>query len=94
MNAEQVKHLNAYQANELFHPLTCGSGNRKDERHLDGEGVLVATENGWHCPFCDYKQAFSRLDEAILKMDVHVTRKQLLEVLEAINGEHVERKSP
>lgn len=53
---KQVEHLNAWQKAGRFHPFTCGSGNRTDKNHLDGEGVLVATEAGWHCPYCDYKQ--------------------------------------
>jgi hypothetical protein len=43
----------------MVHPFTCGSGNRTDENHLDGEGVLVATENGWICPFCSYTQNYA-----------------------------------
>jgi hypothetical protein len=52
---EEIDVLNEHQKNREFHPYTCG-GNRKDAKHLDGEGVLVATEDGWKCPFCDYKQ--------------------------------------
>lgn len=52
---EQVASLNEYQKSGTFHPFTCG-GNRTDEHHLDGEGILVATEDGWICPYCDYKQ--------------------------------------
>jgi hypothetical protein len=52
---EQVKALNERQDNGIYHPFTCG-GNRTDEHHLDGEGRLVATENGWKCPYCDYTQ--------------------------------------
>lgn len=52
---EEVISLNAYQKSGAFHPFTCG-GNRTDEKHLDGEGLLVATEDGWICPYCDYKQ--------------------------------------
>lgn len=52
---EQIKALNLYQKSNLLHPYTCG-GNRKDTNHIDGEGILVATENGWVCPYCDYKQ--------------------------------------
>jgi len=52
---EQVAALNRFQQNGDFHPFTCG-GNRQDEFHLDGEGVLLATENGWVCPYCDYTQ--------------------------------------
>lgn len=53
---EEVDVLNEHQKNHNFHPFTCGSGNRTDSKHLDGEGVLVATKDGWKCPFCDYKQ--------------------------------------
>ena len=52
----QVAALNRYQQLRQGHPYTCGSGRRTDEHHLDGEGVLVATENGWSCPYCDYTQ--------------------------------------
>lgn len=53
---EQVAALNHWQGNDLVHPFTCGSGNRKDERHMDKEGVLLATASGWVCPYCDYRQ--------------------------------------
>jgi hypothetical protein len=52
---EQVTALNEFQESEFVHPFTCG-GNNRDEKHLDGEGVLVATIYGWVCPFCDYEQ--------------------------------------
>jgi len=52
---EQVEALNRYQKSGLMHPYTCG-GNRKDENHLDNEGILVATKKGWICPYCDYNQ--------------------------------------
>lgn len=53
---EEVRRLNEHQKNERFHPFTCGSGRRTDKDHLDGEGVLVATNQGWMCPYCDYRQ--------------------------------------
>lgn len=53
---QQVETINRYQSNEFVHPLTCGSGNRTDERHTDGEGVLVAYKAGLSCPFCGYSQ--------------------------------------
>ena len=52
----QVDALNAFQIRRQLHPFTCGSGNRTDAAHLDGEGLLVATPNGWICPYCDYRQ--------------------------------------
>ena len=53
---DEVKSLNEYQQARVMHPFTCASGNRCDEKHLDGEGILVATEDGWICSYCDYKQ--------------------------------------
>ncbi len=53
---EQVAALNRYQQLRDFHPFTCGSGRRQDEFHLDDQGVLLATESGWVCPYCDYTQ--------------------------------------
>ena len=53
---EQVEALNRFQQSGHVHPYTCGSGRRTDADHLDGEGVLVATTEGWKCPYCDYRQ--------------------------------------
>ena len=53
--ADEIKSINAFQKSGRFHPFTCG-GDRTDEYHLDGEGVLVATEEGFICPYCVYKQ--------------------------------------
>jgi hypothetical protein len=53
---DQVAALNRYQREGWMHPFTCGSGNRTDEHHLDGEGKLVATKDGWICPYCPYTQ--------------------------------------
>lgn len=55
---DEVESLNGYQCSGVMHPFTCGSGNRRDAAHTDGEGVLVAQEDGWHCPFCDYRQSW------------------------------------
>lgn len=54
---DQVRSLNEFQKSGVFHPFTCG-GNRTDANHLDGEGVLVATQEGWVCPYCDYRQTW------------------------------------
>lgn len=56
---EEVSNLNEYQQAGVMHPFTCGSGNRTDEHHLDGEGMLVATEDGWICPYCPYTQSWA-----------------------------------
>lgn len=58
ITTESLRNLNAWQHSGFTHPYTCGSGNRTDNRHLDGEGILVAIESGWICPFCDYSQDF------------------------------------
>ena len=52
---EEVESINEYQDSGFFHPFTCG-GDNHNKAHLDGEGVLVADENGLYCPYCDYKQ--------------------------------------
>ncbi len=52
---EEVKSLNAYQRADVGHPFTC-CWNSRDRNHLDEEGVLVATERGWICLYCDYTQ--------------------------------------
>lgn len=53
---EQVEALYRWQKNPNMHPFTCGSGHRTDPHHLDNEGVLIPTVNGWKCPYCEYTQ--------------------------------------
>ena len=53
--ADEVKSLNAFQRAGVRHPYTCRWDHR-DADHLDGEGVLLATERGWICLYCDYTQ--------------------------------------
>lgn len=53
---EEVAHLNLWQASPHVHPFTCGF---RDEGHTDNGrdvGVLIAEEDGWHCPDCSYRQ--------------------------------------
>jgi len=45
---EQVENLNRFQKFEYTHPFTCGNNGCGDE--------LVAHEEGWKCPSCDYTQ--------------------------------------
>ena len=42
----RVASLNAFQASGAFHEFTCGSDAT----------VLMAREDGWHCPACTYTQ--------------------------------------
>lgn len=59
----QVVALNRYQHTEPYHPFTCGN-DRGDAQHVryaethghTDYGILVATENGWKCPVCNYTQ--------------------------------------
>jgi len=46
---EQVQNLNEYQKLGIMHEFTCGNDHK-------GERTLIATNNGWICPTCDYKQ--------------------------------------
>lgn len=53
--SEQVDALNRFQQAGRMHPFTCGG------EHTPGSPVLVAREDGWHCPQpygepCDYQQ--------------------------------------
>lgn len=61
---EFVDALNNHQKRDDFHPFTCGY-KRTDEKHSDGEGVLQATEIGWICPYCEYRQPFGEFEEII-----------------------------
>ena len=45
---DQVASLNGYQAAGVAHPFTCGSD--------DCRSVLLATNDGWRCTACDYRQ--------------------------------------
>lgn len=45
---EQVRNLNEYQKLGFVHEFTCV--NKHEDR------TLVATNDGWICPSCDYKQ--------------------------------------
>jgi hypothetical protein len=64
--AEQVAALNRWQDAAHVHPFTCG-GNRTDATHRAYQashpdqdfGQLVATENGWACPACGYRQSWA-----------------------------------
>lgn len=68
---EQVEKLNKFQTNRVGHPFTCGVCrdadvekiiNTLDEDEIfeaiisSSERKLVATNDGWICPNCDYTQ--------------------------------------
>lgn len=54
---DQILILNQNQTCGFMHPFTCP--NRGDGKHrtFNGDlGALVATHNGWICPWCNYTQ--------------------------------------
>lgn len=58
---EQVQRLNESQTQTgpdmPFHPFTCGYRDESAHGQEGGDtGVLIATEDGWVCPSCDYTQ--------------------------------------
>jgi hypothetical protein len=62
--AQQVLALNHWQHRGDVHPFTCG--NRDDHPPDNGErGRLLATENGWVCPLCDYTQTWAFAEMAV-----------------------------
>lgn len=52
-NETQVKGLNTWQECSFVHPFTCGN------EHPEGHVNLKATEQGWVCPKCNYKQEWA-----------------------------------
>ena len=49
---EQVENLNRWQACEHVHEFTCPNNH-------DASRVLVAANDGWHCPGCAYTQTWA-----------------------------------
>lgn len=57
-----VEARNRMQSSGMCHPLTCGN-DRHDDRHKAYQaihggdlGQLVAVDDGWLCPSCNWKQ--------------------------------------
>lgn len=96
LTQEQIDALNRQQRDRQFHPYTCGSGRRTDALHLDGEGVLVATAEGWMCPYCDYRQAYGPGDtENAQHLMTEDRRERLIERISAVMGwNYAERERP
>lgn len=62
--ASACDRLNQFQVgvNEGFHghPFTCGNRNDGNHGEEGGDlGILIATEEGWVCPHCDYTQQWA-----------------------------------
>lgn len=62
-----VRDLNEFQTWGMFHPYTCGT----DSRHRE----LVATNAGWMCLDCDYKQDWCHGQEGELMRANHAQRR-------------------
>jgi len=86
-DAETVELLNEWQQSGVFHPYTCGR-DRKNAQHLDGDGVLVATADGWKCPYCEYTQesALKPLPREILEQQRKLYHRAMT-ALEAAEGQ-------
>jgi hypothetical protein len=48
----QVENLNRWQRCDHVHPFTCVN-------HHQGSRVLIAQNDGWHCPTCEYRQTWA-----------------------------------
>lgn len=49
---EQAAHINEFQRTGYMHPFTC------PDSHRGGDRNLVATNEGLHCPSCNYRQSW------------------------------------
>ncbi len=54
---QQIDGLNHWQRAGYVHEFTCP--NRQRDNHGDAPLPLVATVNGWVCPYCDYTQRWA-----------------------------------
>lgn len=64
--AEQVQRLNERQCHvegpcaPPFHPFTCPQRGMGNHSNAGGDqGLLIATESGWECPTCGFKQDYA-----------------------------------
>jgi hypothetical protein len=63
---DQVSAANLWQECDFVHPFTCGTKQKHDD--LAGDHPLIATTQGWVCPYCDYHQDWAwdfMLDESL-----------------------------
>lgn len=65
---KQVAGLNYYQKSGGFHEFTCGGKNHPSET----DNTLIATNEGWICPNCDYKQNWAHSFMAMKKAGIVV----------------------
>ena len=80
--ASQVENLNKFQELGRFHPFTCCSSGPEDKcerRNGTGEGILVATTEGWVCPCGNHKQNWAHsfmADESVINQPLLFTNGQ------------------
>jgi len=57
-SADQIDSLNGYQHSIAGHPFTCSGGGGPHSDRPARPAVLVAAEDGWHCPVgsCEHHQ--------------------------------------
>lgn len=53
----EVDYLNFEQNGGRYHPYTCRKNTKKCKN-------LIATENGWICPYCNYTQNWASINDA------------------------------
>lgn len=66
-----VQRLNEHQCNVgpgwPMHPYTCGYRDQDGHFTAGGDlGLLIATEDGWRCPACQYEQEYREFERAIV----------------------------
>jgi hypothetical protein len=58
--AEQVRKLNEYQTCDWVHEFTCPADDPNFTLSHETLGrVLIAKQDGWHCPSCLYRQMWA-----------------------------------
>lgn len=66
-----VQALNEHQckvcAGVPGHPYTCGRRDEPGHERAGGDtGLLIATKDGWRCPYCDYDQPYDEFEQVIV----------------------------
>lgn len=65
---EEIAALNEFQALANIHPFTC------PHNHGDKSRVLIARQDGWHCPNCDYTQDWAH--QSMLQIGFEAAQKR------------------
>lgn len=80
-SAEQIAALNDYQYWNSK-PLTCKNGHKHPPMYaLGAQGMMVATQRGFICPYCDHTQDWadgSMMKKSNIFMTVNVPKEYKL----------------